>query len=304
MGNSPGAQQNPQYCMLAGALNVSFDGGATWTPIGGGLSSIANNEVLGNVSGVSAVPIGLTAAQLAALVGPSLTPGTSDVYYKTRASSLLGTSNLASFYREFQTGVAGWTQNLVGASGVAQEISVPDSTDAVNSIGGICTFGTGSATNGTSELYRVGDGAAGLAPFLAFGNVNIKFYYATRFRMSSAVDANVACGVGTRAWLMGCYGANSTTKYSLRMGISGFHYLTSTVSIDTAFHIMETWHDGSTAWLSVDGETPVSVPDTAFWPIATANNAGPIFTFAKATAVATIYTGAVNWGLWCVKPIP
>lgn len=36
MGNSPGAQQNPTYCMLAGALNVSFNGGVTWTPIGGG----------------------------------------------------------------------------------------------------------------------------------------------------------------------------------------------------------------------------------------------------------------------------
>ena len=34
MGNSPGAQQNPMYCMLAGALNVSFDGGVTWNPVG------------------------------------------------------------------------------------------------------------------------------------------------------------------------------------------------------------------------------------------------------------------------------
>lgn len=61
MGNSPGAQQNPQYCMLAGALNVSLDGGATWaavvsvgnlpvaTPTANGLMSAERFTALQNV---------------------------------------------------------------------------------------------------------------------------------------------------------------------------------------------------------------------------------------------------------------
>jgi len=101
MANSPGAQQNPTYCMLAGALNVSFDNGATWTPIGGGsggtittsaplsgngsvgtpatiaagaialtkLATQAQATVVGNASGSGTVsPTALTATQLTALL--------------------------------------------------------------------------------------------------------------------------------------------------------------------------------------------------------------------------------------------
>jgi len=238
-----------------------------------------------------------------AALGASGSSGGWRATYEANAAARLGSSNFSPYYRGFEDGLIGWTQNLVG-TGVAQAISIPDSTDAVASLGGTCTFGTGTSTNGASELYRLSDGAAGLAPFLAYTDITKKFYYACRFQLSSAADANAACGIGVRNWLMGVYGANSTTKFSMRAGGASGFYLTSTVSVDTNFHLMETWHDGSSAWFSVDGETPVTAADTAWWATITGNGtntSAPVFTFAKVTG-ATNYTGAASFGFWAIKP--
>ncbi len=70
MGPSAGAQQNPIYCMLAGALNVSFDGGATWTPIGGGGGVADGVSIDGD--GTIATPFSVIPAYIEGLVAPTL----------------------------------------------------------------------------------------------------------------------------------------------------------------------------------------------------------------------------------------
>ena len=89
MGNSPGAQQNPMYCMLANGLNVSLDGGVTSNPVAGGAGSVplsnlaaqADQTAVGNVSGGAASPVALTKTQLTTLVNPATTalPGAQPV---------------------------------------------------------------------------------------------------------------------------------------------------------------------------------------------------------------------------------
>lgn len=255
-------------CTIGGVLYASYNGGA-YAAIGGG--------------------------------GGSASSGRS--FYEARAASLLGSSSLLSMYYPISTGKGEWSQSLTGV-GAAQSISIGDNVDPVLSLGGWGTFGTGTATNGASEFFRgTGDGSSGFTPFAAYNDNTVKFYTSCSFQLSSTPDANVACGVGMRVWAAGVFGANSTTKYSLRVGSSGgaFHYVTSTISIDTGAHVMESWHDGVSAWLSVGGETPVGVADAAFWPLIGVNNSFPIFSFAK-VAGTTNNTGGAGFIFCAINP--
>jgi len=55
----------------AGNLYYSLDGGVTFSAASAGSGPIANNTVLGNISGSSAEPAALTKAQLTALINPA-----------------------------------------------------------------------------------------------------------------------------------------------------------------------------------------------------------------------------------------
>ncbi len=280
----------------ASGLQASVDGAAPAALGGAGVASI-----------VAGTGISVDATDPAApIVASTGTVGGYDAYYRNRAAGFLGTSFLSCQYKGFIAGVEGWTQNLVGASGVGQAIAPGESTDAVSSVGGIMIANTGTATTGSSQLIPAV--SAGRAPTLAAANVNVKFYRACRMRTLTAVDANMASGVGSTNWLMGILGANSTTKFSVAAvtNAGATHYVTSTVSIDVGangdavgWHVIESWHDGVKAWICVDGETPVGVADTTWWSLTTVNNSSALIVAGKVTG-ATDYTCEFEWALWCV----
>lgn len=226
------------------------------------------------------------------------TIGGYDLVYRCRAGALLGTANLSVLYRGFIDGLQVWTESLNGTA-AALALPIGDGTDAVNSVGGEATFATGTDTDGTSELFPTI--SASFAPTLAAQDITVKFYRACRFRMITTPDANTSCFIGSRNFGAGVFGANSTTKFSVRAitNGAGANYVTSTVTVDTKWHIIESWSDGVSAWICVDGETPVKAAATTWWPLTITDNSFALFSCAKVTGVVN-HKMAANWGLWAV----
>lgn len=257
--------------------------GSVVTADGGGLSG----------NGTSAKP-------LAVIGGPT---GSYQVQYTVRAAGDLGTSNLACLYKSLYT-TEGWTQN--DPNGGTQAVAIGDTSGGDNnSVGGVATFATGTATNGAAELLVPNTGAS-RPPFNSSFNVTTKFYFAAQFQISSTVDANARVGIGSQNWLMGVIGPASATKYALGVSATAGatdHSIASTVSVDTNWHIEESWNDGVNANFGIDlaagAEAKNSAADTTWWPLAHPTNGYPGIFFDKVGGTSS-YAGAVRWALWCV----
>jgi hypothetical protein len=143
MANSPGAQQNPQYCMLSGALNVSFDGGATWTPIGGGSGGTVS------VDGVTITGNGSVGSPLVA---------TAQFGADTKINQLNGSSISKTTWE----GISAYTTNTNGAevSNYTIKTLVGGAQVAAQVITGISTLFP-AGTNGLPGL-AIGDTGTGL----------------------------------------------------------------------------------------------------------------------------------------------
>ena len=85
----------------------------------------------------------------------------------------------------------------------------------------------------------------------------------------------------------GVYGTTSTTKYSFTTTNTT---ILSTVSIDTAMHVVEVWNDTANVYLSVDSEKPVSGAVTNL-----ATSADEFELYVRAGAVVPAQTGIFDF---------
>jgi hypothetical protein len=138
--------------------------------------------------------------------------------------------------------------------------------------------GTGAATNasglGTGAILVANSGGgAGTIKLTKGGGANLgpsdAFFIRAKIQIPVATDYDFGVGfsdLGTNECLIGAFAASgATSKFVVKAGAST--YLASTVSIDGNFHDIQVWWKSTRAggdgklYLSVDGETPVSVAD-------------------------------------------
>lgn len=128
--------------------------------------------------------------------------------------------------------------------------------------------GTGAlnATDESAGVEQLNSGATASSTAAIFTNAatilrmdTAPFYFACRFKVTSAVDAQttIFCGTqaisGSKTVAVGVFGASSTANYVLQYdGIVTGSFLSLGVAIDTAYHIFEVWGTG-------DGKLHVSI---------------------------------------------
>lgn len=106
---------------------------------------------------------------------------------------------------------------------------------------------------------------------LAYGNPTVihggqRWYISSRMRMALLPPAGgqVLAGAvdivgGVQLIVMGFYGGVSMTNFAFgTVGPGAPGLMLSSVALDNAWHDIEHWHDGTTFYGAVDGETPVS----------------------------------------------
>lgn len=117
---------------------------------------------------------------------------------------------------------------------------------------------TASAGDVAALLFGTNMGAAGF-PFFIKGGAAAKFYAEFRMRLTTAIDAQAFALLGDdtqNAW--GLRGASSTGFFVARFD-NGPTTLTSTIAVDNGtWHRFRVYRDGTTGFLQVDSETPVS----------------------------------------------
>lgn len=226
--------------------------------------------------------------------------GSSETAYGEIASARLGTNLLDSWYMDFINGSADEAFSLTAGGGAST--AVGDSADPVNAIGGISALTTGANPTGAAQVLPVI--ATNFSPLAAYGTSNIRFYRACRFQMATAPTADTIAFAGSLAESAGVFGANSTTRYSMRIrsnAVGGQQYITSTVAIDTLWHVLEHWWDGTSFWFSVDGETPISLSGLGLFPISNATENYYTWMVAKLGG-AVDHHASWDWILWTVVP--
>lgn len=192
---------------------------------------------------------------------PSRRTGSYRDQYQLRAARLLGSDNLWSYYEDFLD-VISWTDGSSGT--VSSSAALADATDAANAIGGVRRLKSGTDVAGVGRLYKV---ASDFPPTLIYNNAAAKFFRACRFRMITTPDANTQCWAGSFNWRIGVIGGASITKYAVQIA-GAANYILSTVTIDTAWHILRTWYDGTNGYIQVDNEGPVALAASGLWPMA------------------------------------
>jgi hypothetical protein len=235
-----------QFRLRSGVLEISTDG-VTWTTVsGGGLNPIADQRILGNVSGGSATPIALTSAQVLTMLG--VTPIV-DVRQSimARAQALCGpTLNTLVSYGEFGDNQYG-TQTTANGTATAN-ISQVDT-------GGVIKFATG-ATGSSLGIYK----PQGIASFV--GNPKTTRWYAyARMKFATAMDAagvllwQVTIATNNTAFQVGCRGPDSTTNWTVRLIDQTGAVVNSSatsLAIDTNWHDVEQYVDGTNWNFAVD----------------------------------------------------
>lgn len=249
--NAPGAQQNPIYCMIAGALNVSFDNGITWTAVGGSSSNIplsdlanqADQTIVGNVSGGSAAPTALSAAQVLTMLG--ITKITDDrATALTRAQALCGNTLSAIMGTHFSN-TGEWA--TTGTSGGTATLSASARAGVVN-------LSSGGTANHVAQAVLSGCQVS--------NSKTDKFYAVFRASLSTGIDSagdiefqvvsqsNTIIQIGGR-------GSSSTANYwcFIRDGGGSTKLSASAgVALDTGvFHTFEIWNDGTNINIAIDG---------------------------------------------------
>jgi hypothetical protein len=210
-----------EIASVNGVLNAAVDGGA-FTPIGGGAFAATTEGGL-----------------------------------ITRSASLLGTTNLAEVFDEFDTIALASNWNVSGAW--VQSTTIGPGV-------------WGMPSSATNVIQR----SAGQAVWVANPSVT-PWHIAVRFKLAVAVVAGDVKGAGfsiagafpaLNACYAGIFQSVSATKFVFTARKAGVSLTAlSTVNIDTNFHVLEIWFDGVSMWGSVDNETPVLVTTAASVPI-------------------------------------
>jgi hypothetical protein len=234
---------------VSAALEYTVDNGVTWTAVSGSSSAIANNTLLGNVSGSAAAPIALTAAQALTLLG--VTPYT-DVRsaIMIRAQALCGATVNVLNGTEFDK-PSDFVHTQVSGAGGSAVVST-----ALGS--GVCAMTTG-ASAGSSGKISLGGAALGAQI------TNLKtgpWYCYFRAALSTAIDnqttnelmLNASTGLAMLA--VGVGGSLSTTNWRIRSfdhaGNPWISTATIAQTIDTNFHDVEFVNDGTNVKVYID----------------------------------------------------
>jgi len=231
-------------------------------------------------------------------------PGTLGDFQTAEAdlmSARLGTPVLDSWYMDFINSSADFNFSIVG--GATAQTCVGDAADARNPVGGIASAQTTAAVNGSVQYVPII--ATNFAPMASFSFPDIKFGRIIRFRMETAPTADTIAYGGTLAVGAGVFGANSTGKYSLRVrsnAVGGQQYITSTVTVDTKWHVLRFWWDGTSFWFQVDSEAPISMSGLGLFPLS--NNTENYYTW-QITKVGGAVDHHCSWDNlhWLVAPV-
>lgn len=164
-----------------------------------------------------------------------------DEYLRSRAASLIG--NLggplnAAFVHDdlIQGGNAttpvGWSQTMSGSASSALN-NIDEGAGVVQVTSGATAASIGALLTNGSALLRPD---------------TQPFYFATRFKVTTAIDAQANVFVGTQAIsgsktvAVGVFGASSTVNFRLQYdGVVAGSFLDLGVAIDTAYHVYEVY---------------------------------------------------------------
>jgi hypothetical protein len=225
---------------------------ATYTDIpassGTGLTPIADQTVLGNVSGSSATPTALTAAQVLTLLG--VTPYSSSAQAALiRAQALLGSQFTSIGGTDFYSSGDFVSTGSSGSGGAV--LSTADRAGVV-----LVSTGTTTLSSGRCRL-------AGLGTQVANCKTD-KFYAVARMALGTTVDgATIAhfrlVANSTNSFFeLGVQGGTSSTNFSVVVRDAGTTIRTNTatsVAVDLLYHTMEIWSDATNLNFAIDGTT-------------------------------------------------
>lgn len=215
---------------------------------GSGLTPIANNTMLGNVSGSAATPAALTSAQILTLLG--ITPySSSAIAALIDAQALCGATLTAISGSEFGELNVDTTSTISGGT-------VTLSTTAK---GGVIQAASNGTAGGAARFRMLGDGA------LTDNSKTSKWYFTTRFQfptgMDTATDAKIriaASNGGNTTYEFGQRGVTQTANFNLFLKDSANATIfdgSSGVAVDTAWHTLKIYNEGTNLVFVVDGVT-------------------------------------------------
>lgn len=199
------------------------------------LAAVADQRILGNVSGSSASPIALTASQVQTMLGILSSPGSTGLVYFTTGSpgtlssitsltGLVATSSALS--ANLSVGVSGG-QSAIGGTGSGDSLTLSSSSNGTK---GKIVFG--STAQGFIDETQSATATAG--PLLSIGIVNSAANYLATFTankntINNLVVQNNSTGTAAGAAIFTAGTVGSLTMYSLSSG-----YTTSGVLVANA----------------------------------------------------------------------
>jgi hypothetical protein len=225
-------------------IEVSVDSGATWAAVGAGLSAIADQTFLGNISGGAAVPIGLPVAQMLTALGLSAISDNRATAL-IRAQALCGStlnSIVGTDFGENATYVA------AVASGGTAALSAVDK-------GGVVLVKSNGTASGQAVVKMTG------APPIVDNAKTSRWYAVWRAKFATAgdgasqMDFQLNPASGNTIMDFGQAGGLSSTLWRVRIvdgsGASLFN-ATVVTAIDTSYHTIEIYNDGTNVSFALD----------------------------------------------------
>jgi hypothetical protein len=183
--------------------------------------------------------------------GSGFAAGSAEAALTARSASIMGSNSWAYEFDDFEA----HTLNRWSVLG-------PPVQDATHG------FGVWTCVNTNTFI--------GFKTIVAVANPSVTpWHVAGRMRLATAAGAAEVKGFsldsGSADFVrVGLQGAQSTAKFSATITKASVLVASalSTVNVDTTnFHVFELWFDGTSCWMSVDGETPVFVCAAATLPV-------------------------------------
>jgi hypothetical protein len=217
---------------IPSVANEFLNGNNAWAQVAiGSLANIANNTVVGNVSGGSAAPAALSTTQLTALINEATTSLTGAI------PALSGTST------QYLNGVGAWATQVTSLVGTANQIAVSASTGAVtlslpqNVIIPTPASGTALTVNaltGTNSFVLTGalSGSSVQGNYTNTSNTaNSAAVQVLSIAGTSALSAHVLFDIaGVQDWYAGVKGSTSTWSVGTGGTVGGADKLSITTA--------------------------------------------------------------------------
>ncbi len=156
-------------------------------------------------------------------------------------------TNPVDFHDPFMVGIRNWTD--ISATGGTISRAAADAHAVLLS--------STANSSGQGDIVLGNYGAASAS--LSFrGTSSAKFYIRLRFKFTTTMDNVARMGLVIGSAVFGFRGPTSSTNFACLFDAGASPTLISTIAIDTSFHTMEVWGNGTSAWFSIDAETPIT----------------------------------------------